>query len=431
MKPTQQLALFDAIAPQPHPRFLSQGEHAGMARATVLRGDARNLPLPDASVDLIVTSPPYWALRSYTDSGEHYDGQIGSEPTPAAYIATLLACTREWMRVLKPTGSLMVNLGDKYANDAKWGGATSGKHVAGLHGNTGVGRAKVRTGIPPKSLMGLPWRYALGCIDQLGLILRAEMVWNKPNGLPEPVTDRVRRSHEQWFHLVKQPRYFAAIDEIREPHTGNAHPAGRRATVQAWESGNGVRHRTGRTDLEQFHPLGKLPGSVWSVASEPLRVPAHLGVNHFAAFPTGWPKQLILGWSPSSICVECGEGRLPVVDKPGLLGGDNNPDSRNGTRRRSTMDGGSREWAQRIARPDRITGYACACPDTSAPTRPATVLDPFGGTGTTAMVAKALGRHGISVDRSADYCRLAQWRTTDPVQLAKARTRGSNGRRVA
>jgi DNA modification methylase len=83
--------------------------------AIVLRGDARSLPLPDGSVDLIVTSPPYFGLRSYTDGGKHYDGQIGSERTPREYVANLLDCTREWMRVLKPEGSIFVNLGDKYS----------------------------------------------------------------------------------------------------------------------------------------------------------------------------------------------------------------------------------------------------------------------------------------------------------------------------
>lgn len=119
--------------------------------------------IPADSVDLIVTSPPYFALRSYTDGGEHYDGQIGSEATPRAFLEALWTVTAECKRVLKPSGSMWVNLGDKYS-----GG---------------------------KSLMGLPWRYAIGCIDNLGLILRAEVVWSKPNGLPESVTDRVRRSH--------------------------------------------------------------------------------------------------------------------------------------------------------------------------------------------------------------------------------------------
>lgn len=82
--------------------------------AHILRGDTRHLPLRDATVDLIVTSPPYWALRSYTDGGAHYPGQIGSEPTPTDYIAALVDCTAEWVRVLKPSGSLFVNLGDRY-----------------------------------------------------------------------------------------------------------------------------------------------------------------------------------------------------------------------------------------------------------------------------------------------------------------------------
>lgn len=174
--------------------------------AVVLCGDARSLPLPDGSVDLIVTSPPYYALRSYTDNGQHYDGQIGDEPTPGDYISALLECTREWMRVLKPAGSMWVNLGDKYART----GGVDKKERGGKGdvGNRKAGRQVQRgaEGIPDKSLIGLPWRYAIGCIDQLGLTLRAEVIWDKPNGLPESVTDRVRRSHEQWFHLTRQGR---------------------------------------------------------------------------------------------------------------------------------------------------------------------------------------------------------------------------------
>jgi DNA modification methylase len=180
----------------------------------ILRGDARRLPLADASVDLVVTSPPYWALRSYTDAGEHYDGQIGAEPTPAAYVDSLIDCTREWVRVLKPTGSMWINLGDKYATSGQSarsdGVGTSARPRPDSRGS------RHDTGMPEKSLIGLPWRYAIRCIDDLGLILRAEVIWSKPNGLPESVTDRVRRSHEQWFHFTRSPRYFAAVDTIRE-----------------------------------------------------------------------------------------------------------------------------------------------------------------------------------------------------------------------
>ncbi len=317
---------------------------------TLIRGDARNLALADASVDLIVTSPPYFALRSYTDGGEHYAGQIGSEATPAEFVAALIECTREWMRVLKPTGSLWLNLGDKYStgSSGQSGMAKLGEQYrGGGHSEAKAKRGSARVpGMQPKSLIGLPWRYALACIDELGLILRAEVIWNKPNGLPESVTDRVRRSHEQWFHFVKQPRYFSAVDEIREEFTATARKSGANALA-----GQQTIRLRGQSDPDERNPLGKLPGSVWEIASQPLTVPKDLGVDHFAAFPMEWPRRIILGWSP----------------------------------------------------PEGI------------------VLDPFGGTGTTALVASALGRHGISVDMSADYCRLAQWRTADPRQIERAK----------
>lgn len=390
--------------------------------AVVIRGDAAALPLPDASVDLVVTSPPYYALRAYQDGGQTYSGQIGAEPTPDEYIANLVECTREWVRVLKPSGSLFVNLGDSYAG-----------YVPGPQGSTGIRygqrganepyRAAARRGdrAPSKSLRGLPWRYAIGCIDQLGLILRAEVIWSKPNGLPESVTDRVRRSHEQWFHFVRKPRYYSAVDEIREPHTGGSHNSGPNAAVTKWQSGEGVRHRTARTDRDLFNPLGRLPGSVWEIATEPLRVPAHLGVDHFAAFPTEWPRRIITGWSPPGICVECGEGRRPVVsahgETPRQRGRRAGYSGRHEKVNRQGLDtaGGHNTW-----RTFTVTGHACACPEPTAPTRPAVVLDPFGGTGTTALVASVLGRVGISVDRSEDYCRLARWRTTDPGERARA-----------
>lgn len=342
------------------PRLTDHGQ------AVILRGDARALPLPDASVDLICTSPPYFALRSYTDGG------------------------------------------------------------------------------------------ALACVDRLGLIARAVVIWDKPNGLPESVRDRVRRSHEDWVHLVKQPRYFSAVDTIRQPHVYVA-DIGRARKGYA----NGAApYSFGNTS--GGNPLGALPGSVWTIPTEPLQVPAELGVDHFAAYPTEWPRRIIMGWSPSGICTACGEGRRPVATRHDL-----NPDrpqaraalakakaagltdahlaavrahgatdvgraaaTQSGTGRntaevqrlaaeaKTALGGYFREFL--LARPSEFS-EACACPDTTAPTRPAVVLDPFGGTGTTALVAKALGRVGISVDRSADYCRLATWRTNDPGQLAKVR----------
>ena len=305
--------------------------------AATLRGDALHLPLPDESVDLIVTSPPYFGLRSYQDGGEHYAGQIGSEATPAEFVDALIAATREMVRVLKPSGSIWVNLGDKYSS--------GGRGTYDLDpGRREVASSRPQDGARPKSLLGVPWRYAIRCIDELGLILREEVIWDKPNGLPESVTDRCARKHETWFHFTVAPKYYACMDEIREPHIGGGHP------------GLGARHqRSGgvlaatRSNVAA-NPLGKLPGSVWTIATQPLRVPVELNVQHFAAFPMAFPQRIIAGWCP-----------------PGGV-----------------------------------------------------VVDPFGGTGTAALVAKALGRRGVSVDMSADYCRLATWRTTNPDQLAKA-----------
>jgi len=335
--------------------------------------------------------------------------------------------------VLKPSGSLWVNLGDKYAGGGGYSPDSPSNQGNNRHGDGNGGSRSTTTGgntygMKPKSLMGLPWRYAIGCIDQLDLILRAEIVWSKPNGLPESVTDRVRRSHEQWFHFTKEPRYFSAVDEVREeyaPSTVATYATGGFAKTIAPGNASAATRREGfgqDGDPEAWrgNPLGKLPGSVWTIPTEPLRVPDHLGVDHFAAFPSEWPRRIILGWSPSGVCVECGEGRRPVVAKE--------------QEHLATRSDRAKAYRAEVAKPTganwsmhdettrvhaTITGYACACPDTTAPTRPSVVLDPFSGTGTTPAVAHILGRHGIGIDLSADYLRLAEWRCNDPALRAK------------
>lgn len=393
--------------------------------AIVLRGDAAHLPLPDGSVDLIVTSPPYWGLRAYSDDGVTYDGQIGGEGSPAEYLAALLSCTREWMRVLKPEGSMFVNLGDKFSQPGKGERNMQGVgggivHKVGVRQANRSARDFSYDGVPGKSLLGLPWRYALGCVDDLGLILRRDIIWSKPNGLPESVTDRCRSSHEYVFHLVKQPRYYAAVDEIREAHEHHRRDSWDRRA----EAVNGIRPRANVDARVGNNPLGKLPGSVWDIPSQPLTVPDWLDVQHFAAFPMELPRRIILGWSPSGICTECGEGRRPVSDVRREVDRYHARQNLGATytARRSAQgrsdDGGATTLHMQATR--TITGYACACPEPDAPVRPAVVLDPFGGTGTTSLVADVLGRTGITVDRSADYCRLARWRTSDPGERARA-----------
>lgn len=415
----------------------------------IIQANALDLPLADESVDLVVTSPPYFALRSYQDGGEHYDGQLGDEPTPAEFVDALVAATAEMVRVIKPSGSIWVNLGDKYAQNAgQWQGSRRG-HRGALKGTKADRASQWGQGAwseapemgRPKSLIGIPWRYAIRCIDDLELILRAEVIWSKPNGLPESVTDRVRRSHETWFHFTKSPRYFSAVDEIREPHVNGERGLSydeRKAIgmFRGLPAVTGARHSdlVGIDNAKAGHPLGKLPGSVWTIATQPLIVPAELGIDHFAAFPMEWPRRIIQGWSPSGVCVECGEGRRPVAGKT--------PEWEAYKREHGIGDylagnyvegvgydpgAGRQRSTTKVPIPSGpktiITGYACACDEPTAETTPAVVLDPFGGTGTTALVADVLGRDAIHVDLSADYCRLARWRTTDPGERARAEQR--------
>jgi len=259
------------------------------------------------------------------------------------------------------------------------------------------------------------------------------------------------------------PRYYSAVDAIREPHVMKPQRrSGRPVDTtprqgqprQAWSTSS--RDEPG----VDGHPLGKLPGSVWTIATAPLKVPVELGIDHFAAYPPELVRRIVLGWSPREVCTVCGEGRRPVVASVGL-----NMDrsqarrahelaeaaglteahlkallsvgvsdtgrgaaTQTGTGKntaevyaladeaRTALGGYAREFLLR--RPTSL-GEACACPDTSAPSSPGVVLDPFGGTGTSALVASVHGRVGISNDLSDDYCRLARWRTMDEQQRAK------------
>ncbi|MGH3779974.1 MAG: DNA-methyltransferase [Pseudonocardiaceae bacterium] len=395
----------------------------------IVRGDAGHLPLPDASVDLIVTSPPYFGLRSYSDGGEHYQEQIGSEPTPGEFLDALIECTREMSRVLKPTGSIWVNLGDKYAGTGGGGGGSSDGYT-GRHDRP----ARRGSNIPAKSLMLLPHRYAIRCIDDLGLIVRQDQVWSKPSALPESVTDRTRRSHEYLFHMVKQPQYYSAIDEIRVPHA--AKTLTHRGGGRSWGNERNPDNNWAGPGVRQVDPLGALPGSVFTVASQPLNVPdrvAHTrccggsprpgcedGLDHYAAFPMDLIRPIILGWSPREVCTVCGDGMRPTADRsrapdrPGRVQG-------RGVDALLGGHGQDGHAGSRFSTRSTITGYACGCGDCTTLRVPGVVVDPFGGTGTAALVAAMNGRTGISVDYSWDYCDvLARWRVRDPKERARA-----------
>jgi DNA modification methylase len=186
----------------------------------ILTGDCRETlrAIADGSVNCCVTSPPYFGLRDYGVAG-----QIGMEQTPAEYVAQLVAVFAGVWRVLKDDGSLWLNLGDSYCSTDKWGGGKSGntgKHTVTDGGDVASWAVRKRKpaidGVKPKDLLGIPWRVAFA-LQAAGWYLREDIIWAKPNCMPESVTDRCTRSHEYIFHLSKSPRYYHDADAIKEP----------------------------------------------------------------------------------------------------------------------------------------------------------------------------------------------------------------------
>lgn len=180
----------------------------------IIQGDALQVirSMPDASVDCCVTSPPYWGQRDY----EH-EGQLGMEDTPDAYVADMVAVFREVKRVLRPSGTLWLNLGDSYVSTPT---GSAGRTETLTGGKThreeaGKRRDKSGFGLPTKNLIGIPWRTAFA-LQADGWILRSDIIWHKPNAMPRSVTDRPSDAHEHVFLLTKTPRYDYDSEAIRE-----------------------------------------------------------------------------------------------------------------------------------------------------------------------------------------------------------------------
>jgi site-specific DNA-methyltransferase (adenine-specific)/site-specific DNA-methyltransferase (cytosine-N4-specific) len=195
----------------------------------IINGEALDVlrTMPSQVFDCAITSPPYYNMRDYG-----VDGQIGKEFTPDEYISRLVAVFSETRRTLKDDGTLWVVIGDSYAHDDKWGGSSGGKHVKALHGNSGIGRQKTSTGLPSKSLVGIPWMLAFALRDD-GWLLRQDIIWHKPNAFPEPVKDRCTCSHEHILLLAKTRNYYFDADAIREP-TANGSPGETRNRRDVW-----------------------------------------------------------------------------------------------------------------------------------------------------------------------------------------------------
>lgn len=253
-------------------------------------GDALELAqqLPDESINCIVTSPPYWGLRDYG-----HDGHLGLEKTPEEYTDKMVALFRELRRALCDDGTLWLNLGDSYT-----GAANSGAHGMQdeLHYAEGL-PTKGGSGLKPKDLVGIPWRVAFA-LQADGWYLRSDIIWAKPNPMPESVTDRPTKAHEYLFLMSKSERYFydheAVQESFADKRMGNPQGGGQYARDCPWVGSgrqNGLQKGVWNEDGKQ---TGRNRRSVWTVSTKP-----YPGA-HFAAFPPDLIKPCILAGCPDS-----------------------------------------------------------------------------------------------------------------------------------
>lgn len=257
--------------------------------------------MDDQSIHCCVTSPPYYGLRDYGAAG-----QIGLEETPEAYVSRLVEVFRQVRRVLRDDGTLWLNLGDSYAGSGRGGNSPAitgrgkdaskigSKLPAGLHepvrASGNIGRAWVAPppGLKPKDLIGIPWRVAFA-LQADGWWLRQDIIWHKPNPMPESVTDRCTKAHEYVFLLAKSARYFYDIDSIKEPavagYNGSSFTKGKTWVAQSALSDVSKKERVERDTRNRR--------SVWTVKPKPYKG------AHFATFPQDLVRPCILAGCPA------------------------------------------------------------------------------------------------------------------------------------
>lgn len=361
--------------------------------------------LPDGSVNCVVTSPPYYQLRDYG-----VDGQIGLEGSLSEYLAKLRPVFQEVRRVLRDDGVMWLNMGDSY-NGYK--ANTGDSAFTGVRGNYNPesGHGLQDKALPAKNLLGVPWRLAFMLQDD-GWILRSDCIWHKPSVMPESVTDRPSKSHEYVFLLSKSARYWYDADAVRESsdYGGKVVRLGEKSFGKRQAAGMGVEPHGSSAHDTYTVPLSRNLRTVWTLSAEPN------AFAHFAAFPQKLVRRCILAGCPREVCAECGAPYVREVEKTGGTIGKSWHDHSDDMGKGMMQVGGSlgevgKKNGNGYQRIDRGFSPTCTC---NASTRPGVVLDPFMGSGTTALVARAEGRDFLGCDLNPEYVAICEKRLAEP-----------------
>ena len=347
--------------------------------ATLHQADARKIPLPDELVHAVVTSPPYWGMRNYA-----IDNGIGLEQTMTEWVQNIMTAFREVWRVLRTDGTCWLNLGDTYSEKnalaQPWRIAIALQQPWLACRDCGTIYHQSAAGNWPDGRLICP-----SCLKapgektvQPGWILRKPVIWAKNNPMPSREKDRPTTAHEPIFMLIKTPDYYYDDQAVREPATGNSH----------------ARRKDGRRDpAKGADPNDHRPGSFgdnYVSATAALRDVWNLNVTrywgeHHATFPEDLPvKPILASTSAHGVCKTCGA-----------------PWERQ-TKDTFTTGKEGRRW-----KTTHTTGWASTCQCNEPETVPATVLDPFVGSGTTCVTAQTLGRSSVGLDLNPEYLKQA------------------------
>ena len=333
-----------------------------------------------------------WGLRDYG-----VDGQLGLEETPEEYIAKMVAVFREVRRVLRDDGTLWLNLGDSYSggsggydekwDDSKWSVGAAPNRIKSVSCKT----------LPPKNLVGIPWRVALA-LQADGWYLRQDIIWHKPNAMPESVTDRCTKAHEYIFLMTKKPRYYYDAEAIKVPLAESTANDKRqlkgeftdrrpeRGFVGNPSQGSGLLKSNGGTANKR---------SVWTVPTAPY------SEAHFATFPPKLIEPCILAGCPQWVCKKCGEPRRRITETTQIKRRRNTPTTK-------PCDDRSPSANDVAGTESKTVGWAdCGCGEGFDG---GIVLDPFGGAFTTALVAYRNNRHYTIIELSKEYVELGKAR---------------------